>query len=80
MASRPEWKALSAITAALGGGGAPGSAERSFAGLATGVRAFAGMSYATVGDQGAWLAGWEKPDVPPVGVRPQPGVRAPIIT
>jgi predicted molibdopterin-dependent oxidoreductase YjgC len=79
-ASRPEWQALSAITRALGGGDAPGSAERSFAGLAAGIRAFAGLSYADVGDRGAWLAGWERADVPPVGLHPHPGVRAPIIT
>ncbi|HET6617381.1 MAG TPA: 2Fe-2S iron-sulfur cluster-binding protein [Gemmatimonadota bacterium] len=79
-ASRPEWQALSAITAGLGGGDAPVSAERSFAGLAAGVRSFAGLSYASVGDQGAWLAGWEKADIPPVGLHPHPGVRAPIIT
>jgi NADH-quinone oxidoreductase subunit G len=78
--SRPAWQALAAITAALGGGDAPASAERSFAGLAGGVRRFAGLTYASLGDQGAWLANREARDVPPVGVRPQPGVRAPIVT
>jgi NADH-quinone oxidoreductase subunit G len=77
--SRPEWMALSAIRAALGHGEAPGGAEESFLDLASGVAEFAGLSYAAVGDQGAWLAGWEKPEAPPVGTRPRPGFRAPIV-
>jgi predicted molibdopterin-dependent oxidoreductase YjgC len=79
-ASRPGWKALAAITSALDGAEAPASAEESFADLAAGVRGFAGLSYASLGDQGAWLAGREQNDVRPIGVRPQPGVRAPIVT
>ena len=78
-ASRPGWEALSAITAALGGGAAPVSAAASFHDLAAEVAGFAGLSYATVGDQGAWLVGWEKAQVPPVGSDPKPGLRAPII-
>ena len=66
------------MTEALGGGEMPDSAADSFAALAAVVPAFAGLSYATVGDLGAWLAGSEK-DVPPVGFDPKPGVRAPII-
>ena len=77
--SRPAWAALSAITAALGGGDPPASAGESFEGLASGVAGFAELSHAAVGDQGAWLAGWEKTNVPPVGADPRPGVRAPII-
>jgi NADH-quinone oxidoreductase subunit G len=78
-ASRPAWQALAAVTEALGGGTAPGSAAASFAALAAAVPAFAGLSYAAVGDQGAWLAGREKAETPPVGFDPKPGVRAPII-
>jgi NADH-quinone oxidoreductase subunit G len=78
-ASRPAWQALAAVTEALGRGKAPGSAAESFAALAASVPAFAGLSYASVGDQGAWLAGREKAEVPPVGFDPRPGVRAPII-
>ncbi|MGH2393662.1 MAG: molybdopterin-dependent oxidoreductase, partial [Candidatus Limnocylindria bacterium] len=77
--SRPEWRALSAITEALGGGAAPGSAAESFDGLASEVAAYAELSFATVGDQGAWLAGSEKAGMPPVGAEPKPGIRAPII-
>ena len=78
-ASRPGWSALAEITAALGGGPAPVSAAESFGHLAAGVPAFAGLTYETVGDQGAWLAGWEKDRMPAVGADPMPGVRAPII-
>jgi NADH-quinone oxidoreductase subunit G len=78
-ASRPAWQALAAVTEALGGGEAPGSAAESFAALAAAVPAFAGLSHATVGDQGTWLAGWDKAEMPPVGFDPKPGVRAPII-
>lgn len=77
--SRPEWQALSAITAALGGDEAPGSAGESFERLASAVATFAELSYAVVGDQGAWLAGWQQSEVPPVGAGPKPGIRAPII-
>jgi predicted molibdopterin-dependent oxidoreductase YjgC len=76
--SRPAWQALSAITEALGGGRAPGSARESFDGLAAAVASFARLSYETLGDQGAWLAGREK-HAPPVGTDPKPGVRAPVI-
>ncbi|HET6361678.1 MAG TPA: 2Fe-2S iron-sulfur cluster-binding protein [Gemmatimonadota bacterium] len=78
-ASRPAWQALAAITEALGCGEAPGSAAESFAALAAAVPAFAGLSYAAVGDQGAWLAGWDRAEMPPVGFDPRPGVRAPVI-
>jgi predicted molibdopterin-dependent oxidoreductase YjgC len=78
-ASRPAWAALAAITAALGGGAAPASGAVSFQQLAAGVPAFAGLTHETVGDQGAWLAGWEKDRMPAVGADPMPGVRAPII-
>jgi NADH-quinone oxidoreductase subunit G len=78
-ASRPAWMALAGVTAALGGGAVPASAAESFEGLAAGIAAFAGRSYATLGDQGAWLTGWEKDATPPVGAEPRPGVRAPII-
>jgi predicted molibdopterin-dependent oxidoreductase YjgC len=77
--SRPAWQALAAVTEALGGGEPPGSAAESFAGLAAAVPAFAGLSYEAVGDLGAWLAGREKAEMPPVGFDPRPGVRAPII-
>jgi predicted molibdopterin-dependent oxidoreductase YjgC len=78
-ASRPAWAALAGVTAALGGGATPASAAESFLSLADGVPAFAGLTHETVGDQGAWLAGWEKDRMPPVGTEPRPGVRAPII-
>ncbi len=78
-ASRPAWQALAGITEALGGGEASGSAAESFASLAAAVPAFAGLSYAAVGDQGAWLAGWGQAQMPPVGFDPKPGVRAPVI-
>jgi predicted molibdopterin-dependent oxidoreductase YjgC len=78
-ASRPAWQALAAVAEALGGGEAPASAADSFAALAAAVPAFAGLSYAALGDQGAWLAGRETPQMPPVGFDPRPGVRAPII-
>jgi NADH-quinone oxidoreductase subunit G len=78
-ASRPAWSALAAITAALGAGSAPASAAESFRDLAAGVPAFADLTHETVGDQGAWLAGWEKDRMPAVGAEPMPGVRAPII-
>jgi NADH-quinone oxidoreductase subunit G len=76
--SRPAWQALAAITEALGGGPAPGSAAASFDALAAAVAAFGELSHERVGDQGAWLAGWEK-QPPPVGADPKPGVRAPVI-
>jgi NADH-quinone oxidoreductase subunit G len=76
--SRPAWHALSAINEALGGGLAPGSARESFEGLAAVVGSFAPLTYETIGDQGAWLAGWER-QTPSIGADPKPGVRAPII-
>jgi predicted molibdopterin-dependent oxidoreductase YjgC len=76
--SRPAWHALSAINEALGGGRASGSARESFEGLAAAVASFAPLTYETIGDQGAWLAGWGR-QTPPVGVDPKPGVRAPVI-
>ncbi|CAN5287431.1 hypothetical protein BH18GEM1_BH18GEM1_02680 [soil metagenome] len=74
--SRPAWRALGGIRAALGAGGVPASAEESFARLAAAVPSFAGLSYERVGDQGAWLRGWERESVPPIGANPRPGVRA----
>lgn len=76
--SRPAWQALAAINEALGGGPASGSARESFEGLAAAVASFASLTYETIGDQGAWLAGWER-QTPPVGADPKPGVRAPVI-
>ena len=77
--SRPGWSALSAITAALTGEPAPSSAEESFRGLADAVGAFAGLCHRSVGDQGAWLAGWGQDRTPAVGADPKPGLRAPMI-
>jgi len=77
--SRPAWRALSAITAALSEEPVPDTAEASFRSLAGGVGSFAGLSYPLVGDQGAWLAGREKDRTPPVGADPKPGLRAPKI-
>ncbi|HUF88754.1 MAG TPA: molybdopterin-dependent oxidoreductase [Gemmatimonadota bacterium] len=77
--SRPAWSALAAITAALSGEPAPGTAEASFRSLAGAVGSFAGLSYPQLGDQGAWVAGRENGGMPPVGADPKPGLRAPKI-
>lgn len=78
-ASRPAWSVLARVTADLSGGSAPDSAAGSFASLATVVPAFRGLLYDALGDQGAWLAGWEKERMPPIGLHARPGVRAPVV-
>lgn len=79
--SRPAWSVLGAIRARLDGLEAPASAAEAFERLAAAVPAFAALSYERLGDQGAWLKGWEKDGpMPAVGKNPRPGVRAPNIT
>ncbi len=77
--SRPAWAALAAIRAGLDGSEPPESVAESFDDLAAGVAAFAGLSLEAIGDQGVWLKGFEKDEMPPVGAHPRPGVRAPNI-
>jgi len=74
--SRPAWRALAAVRAALGGGEPPRDAAASFAELARAVEPFAGRSYATLGDRGAWMKGREPDEAPPVGAAPRHGVRS----
>jgi NADH-quinone oxidoreductase subunit G len=78
--SRPAWNVFAAIRARLDGTEAPRDAAAAFERLAGDVPAFGGLSYDRLGDQGAWLKGWEKGAMPPVGRYPNPGVRAPVIT
>ncbi|MGH7572600.1 MAG: 2Fe-2S iron-sulfur cluster-binding protein [Gemmatimonadota bacterium] len=78
--SRPAWSVFAAIRARLDGTEAPPDAGAAFDRLAAEVAAFATLSYESLGDQGAWLKGWEKGPMPPVGRNPKPGVRAPAIT
>ncbi|HUP00006.1 MAG TPA: molybdopterin-dependent oxidoreductase [Gemmatimonadota bacterium] len=75
--SRPGWRMLAAIRAALTGAAPPASAAESFAALAEAMPAFRGLSYERLGDLGAWLEGYGKEAMPPVGAEPRPGVRAP---
>ena len=77
--SRPAWRALAEIRAALGDEGAPESVAAAFAELAGVSEPFGGLSWDAIGDQGVWLAGWEKEETPPVGYDPKPGVKAPNI-
>jgi NADH-quinone oxidoreductase subunit G len=74
--SRPAWRLLADIRAALSGAEALASAADAFAALASAVPAFRGLSYERLGDQGAWLEGWEKASMPPVGANAKRGVRA----
>ena len=74
--SRPAWEILAAIRAGLRHGESPADAAAAFRELAAAVPAFHGLGYVTIGDQGMWLRGWEKDAMPPVGLRPRPGVRA----
>ena len=69
-----------AIRERLDGTGAPRDAAAAFERLAGDVAAFDGLSYERLGGQGAWLKGWEKGPMPPVGRNPNPGVRAPVVT
>ena len=78
--SRPAWSVFAAIRARLDGTEAPRDAAAAFDLLAADVSAFDGLSYERLGDRGAWLKGWEKGAMPPVGRNPKPGVRAPAIT
>jgi len=78
--SRPAWSVFAAIRTRLDGTEAPRDAAAAFDRLAAEVSAFDGLSYERLGDQGAWLKGWEKGAMPPVGRNPNPGVRAPMIT
>jgi NADH-quinone oxidoreductase subunit G len=54
--SRPEWMIFSALGTKLNIEALPGDAPALFTALAKAEPAFAGLSYAAVGDQGAWLA------------------------
>jgi NADH-quinone oxidoreductase subunit G len=74
--SRPAWEILAEIRAGLGHGEIPPDAATAFRELAAAVPAFHGLNHTGIGDQGMWLRGWEKDAMPPVGVRPRPGVRA----
>jgi NADH-quinone oxidoreductase subunit G len=78
--SRPAWSVFAEIHARLDGTDAPQDAAEAFDRLAVDVPAFDGLSYERLGDQGAWLKGWEKGAMPPVGKYPNPGVRAPMLT
>ncbi len=78
--SRPAWSVFAAIRSRLDRSEAPLDAAAAFERLAGDVPAFAELSYERLGDQGAWLKGWEKGPMPPVGSNPKPGVRAPSIT
>jgi hypothetical protein len=60
----------------LGRGEALSDAAAAFRELAAAIPAFHGLGYVAIGDQGMWLRGWEKDAMPPVGLRPRPGVRA----
>lgn len=75
--SRPAWSVFGAIEAALSGETAPPTTEASFDRLAAAVTVFKGLSYAAIGDQGAWLQGWEQESVSPIGVHAMPGVKRP---
>lgn len=77
--SRPAWSVLAAIRAGIDGSPAPESVGQAFDELAAGVAAFGGLSLEAIGDQGVWLEGFEKDEMPPVGAHPRPGVRAPNI-
>jgi hypothetical protein len=74
--SRPAWEILAAIRSGLGRGEALLDAAAAFRELAAAVPAFHGLGYVAIGDQGMWLRGWEKDAMPPVGLRPRPGMRA----
>jgi NADH dehydrogenase/NADH:ubiquinone oxidoreductase subunit G len=78
--SRPAWSAFAAIRERLDGTDSPRDAAAAFERLAGDVAAFGGLSYERLGGHGAWLKGWEKGPMPPVGRNPNPGVRAPVIT
>ncbi len=78
--SRPAWRALADVRAALGGEAPPATVAEAFAAVAAAAPAFADLPLEQVGDQGVWLHGWEKDGPqPPIGAYPRHGVRAPTI-
>ena len=75
--SRPGWRVFGDIDAVLSEQAAPRTASEAFNRLAADVASFTGLSYATIGDQGSWLRGWEVEAMPPVGTHAAPGFRRP---
>lgn len=75
--SRPGWRVFGDIDAVLSEQAAPRTASEAFDRLAADVASFTGLSYATIGDQGSWLRGWEVEAMPPVGTHAAPGFRRP---